>query len=186
MRLFFQTPKSGYHHRASMRVFYTPRYYADIGEGHIFPIRKFELVRARILQEGIFKLRSTLDIALPDGTPDKSYLHALADSLPSVFRHDPEIVFYLGGADPYVGDKLGRLAVSIAGLSRRDELVLRKCYEREIPVVTVMSGGYGEDISDTVEIHCNTVRAARRIFDDREDLPGQNPLQMETNEKSAG
>jgi acetoin utilization deacetylase AcuC-like enzyme len=297
-----------------MRVFYTPRYYADIGEGHIFPIRKFELVRDRLLREGVvrpedfvepepaliqdvllvhteayvsrlcdgtltstelrrlglpwseslvtrsfyavggtisaaraalqegigsnlaggthhafadrgegfcvlndvaiairllrhdgliqraaivdcdvhqgngtatifandasvctfsmhgaknyplFKARSSLDLELPDGTSDEVYLRTLNDNLPYVFRHDPQIVFYLAGADPFAGDKLGRLAVSIAGLRARDEQVLKQCYEREIPLVTVMSGGYGENISDTVEIHCNTIRAVRSIF----------------------
>src|SRR5215211_7296586 len=35
-----------------MQVFYTPRYYANIGDGHVFPIRKFELVRDKLLAEG--------------------------------------------------------------------------------------------------------------------------------------
>ncbi|MGH9968495.1 MAG: histone deacetylase family protein [Pyrinomonadaceae bacterium] len=112
----------------------------------------------------LFKAQSSLDIELPDGTPDDQYLKTLEDSLPKVFQHNPEIVFYLGGADPYVGDKLGRLALSIEGLKQRDELVLKQCYERKIPLVTVMSGGYGKNISDTVEIHCNTIRTAREVF----------------------
>lgn len=181
-----------------MQVFYTPRYYADIGEGHVFPIRKFELVRDRLLSHQgngtatifsgdldvftfsmhgarnypLFKPHSSLDIELPDGTSDEPYLEALAHSLISVFQHKPQIVFYLGGADPYIGDKLGRLAVSIEGLRKRDEYVLSACYEREVPVVTVMSGGYGENISDTVEIHCNTIRAVRSIFGERERVFG--------------
>jgi acetoin utilization deacetylase AcuC-like enzyme len=298
-----------------MRVFYTPRYYADIGEGHVFPIRKFEMVRDRLVGEGtllaheliepqpaamdevrlvhtedyvsrlcegkltyseirrlglpwspalvqrsfyavggtiaaarqalrfgigsnlaggthhafadrgegfcvlndvavairvlqregkigraaivdcdvhqgngsatifagdlavftlsihgaknypLFKVRSTLDVELPDKTGDDTYLEALADSLSSAFEHQPDIVFYLAGADPFVGDKLGRLALSIDGLKRRDEQVLSRCYELEVPVVTVMSGGYGENIDDTVEIHCNTIRAVQRVFE---------------------
>jgi acetoin utilization deacetylase AcuC-like enzyme len=112
----------------------------------------------------LLKARSSLDIELPDNTPDEVYLRTLNDNLPYVFRNDPQIVFYLAGADPFAGDKLGRLAVSIGGLRARDEQVLKQCYEREIPVVTVMSGGYGEDISDTVEIHCNTIRAVRDMF----------------------
>ena len=63
-----------------------------------------------------------------------------------------------------MGDKLGRLALSIAGLKERDELVLRACDDRGVPVVTLMSGGYGEAISDTVEIHCNTIRAVAEVF----------------------
>ena len=300
-----------------MRVFYTPRYYADIGQGHIFPIRKFELVRDRLLAEGtlqpaeliepspapledvllvhtedyvsrlssgqltskelrrlglpwseslvqrsfyavggtlaatqaslaagyssnlaggthhsfaergegfcvlndvaiairahrarkmfqraaivdcdvhqgngtatifagddntftfslhgannypLFKAQSTLDVELRDGTGDDEYLDVLANHLPKVFASDPEIVFYLAGADPYRGDKLGRLALSIDGLRERDAYVLRQCYEHEVPIVTVMSGGYGKDITDTIEIHCNTIRMVKEVFESR-------------------
>jgi len=110
------------------------------------------------------KARSSLDVELKDGTGDGEYLEALARHLPTVFAHEPDLVFYLGGADPYAGDKLGRLGLSIAGLRARDELVLGECRGRGVPVATVMSGGYAADISDTVEIHCNTVRAAKSIF----------------------
>lgn len=300
-----------------MRVFYTPRYYADIGQGHVFPIRKFELVRERLLEEGtlqpaeivepspatledvllvhthdyvsrlcngqlspreirrlglpwseslvrrsfyatggtiaaahtaldcgfssnlaggthhsfadrgegfcvlndvaiairalrarkltqraaivdcdvhqgngtatifaadadtftfsmhgannypLFKAQSTLDVELPDGTSDDEYLESLAQHLPRVFKHEPEIVFYLAGADPYSGDKLGRLRVSIDGLRERDGYVLHECYKREVPLVTVMSGGYGKDINDTIEIHCNTIRMVKEVFEAR-------------------
>ncbi len=298
-----------------MQVFYTPRYYADIGDGHIFPIRKFELVRDRLLAEGtlrpndlyepvpatvaqvllvhtedyvsrlrsgtlsakelrrlglpwsealvqrsfyatggtiaaaraallagygsnlaggthhsfadrgegfcvlndvavairvlrsegliqraaivdcdvhqgngtatifsgdedtftlsihgannypLFKAQSSLDVELPDGTGDHEYLECLINHLPPVFATEPEIVFYLAGADPFVGDKLGRLALTMDGLRQRDECVLRECYEREVPVVTVMSGGYGKEINDTVEIHCNTIRMVKEVFE---------------------
>lgn len=300
-----------------MRVFYTPRYYADIGEGHVFPIRKFELVRDRLLAEGtlspseivepreaavedvllvhtedyvtrlragaldarelrrlglpwskalvrrsflatagtlgaaraallegaasnlaggthhafpdrgegfcvlndvavairalrrdrklrrasvvdldvhqgngtaaifegdgevftfsmhgaknypLFKQRSSLDVELQDGTSDEEYLETLARHLPRAFEHAPDLVFYLGGADPYDGDKLGRLSLSIAGLRERDETVLRACRARGIPVATVMSGGYAADINDTVEIHCNTIRAVKTVYEAR-------------------
>jgi len=298
-----------------MRVFYTPRYYADIGEGHIFPIRKFELVRDKLLAEGtldlseivepapaiiedvlrvhtedyitrlrngaltnkeirrlglpwseplvrrsfyavggtiaaalhafeegycsnlaggthhsfadrgegfcvlndvaiairtlrargvigraaivdcdvhqgngtatifagdpdtftfsmhgannypLFKARSSLDVELKDGTGDKEYLEILNQSLQLVFAHEPEIIFYLAGADPFAADKLGKLNLSIEGLRARDERVLRECYQREIPITTVMSGGYGKQLSDTVEIHCNTIRSVKEVFE---------------------
>jgi acetoin utilization deacetylase AcuC-like enzyme len=115
----------------------------------------------------LFKAQSTLDVELPDGTSDAAYMETLASHLPSVFQSDPEIVFYLAGADPYRGDKLGRLALTIDGLRERDAYVLRECYKREIPVVTVMSGGYGKDINDTMEIHCNTIRMVKEIFESR-------------------
>ena len=115
----------------------------------------------------LFKAQSSLDVELPDGTSDDEYLDSLSRNLTAVFRSDPEIVFYLAGADPYARDKLGRLSVSIDGLRERDALVLRECYEREVPVVTVMSGGYGKDINDTIEIHCNTVRMVKEVFESR-------------------
>jgi acetoin utilization deacetylase AcuC-like enzyme len=296
-----------------LRVFYTPRYYADIGEGHVFPIRKFELVRDRLLLEGtlqpsdlyeplpapvsdvllvhtkdyvtrlragaltareirrlglpwskalvrrsflaaggtlsaarwalekgmasnlaggthhafpdhgegfcvlndvaiairvlhrdgliaraaivdcdvhqgngtaaifendetvftfsmhgaknypLFKTRSSLDVELPDATSDEVYLKTLSENLPRVFAHAPDIVFYLGGADPFVGDKHGRLALTIEGLRARDEWVLKECLARGVPVATVMSGGYAADINDTVEIHYNTIRMAKQL-----------------------
>jgi acetoin utilization deacetylase AcuC-like enzyme len=115
----------------------------------------------------VFKARSTLDVELPDSTGDEEYLRTLAEHLPRVFAHRPDIVFYLGGADPYAGDKLGRLSLSIAGLRARDEFVLSECLARGVPVATVMSGGYAADINDTVEIHCNTIRAAKALSTDQ-------------------
>jgi acetoin utilization deacetylase AcuC-like enzyme len=112
----------------------------------------------------LFKTRSTLDVELADATGDEDYLRVLAENLPRVFAHGPDLVFYLGGADPYAGDKLGRLSLSIAGLRARDEFVLRECRRRGVPVATVMSGGYAANIDDTVEIHCNTIRAVREVF----------------------
>ena len=113
----------------------------------------------------LFKARSTLDIELPDGTADDAYFASLTNYLPTVFAFDPDLVFYLAGADPHAGDKLGRLALTIDGLRERDLCVLRECYERELPVVTVMSGGYGKDINDTIEIHCNTIRSVKEVFE---------------------
>ncbi len=112
----------------------------------------------------LFKAASTLDIELADNMGDDEYLAILQANLPRVFAHRPDLVFYLGGADPYVNDKLGRLALTFAGLRARDELVLSACRAHGVPVATVMSGGYAADINDTVEIHCNTIRAVRQVF----------------------
>ncbi len=112
----------------------------------------------------LFKAQSSRDVELPDGTGDDFYHETLASELPGVFAHEPDVVFYLGGADPFTGDKLGRLALTIEGLRARDEIVLRECRSRNVPVVTVMSGGYAADINDTVEIHCNTIRAVKHVF----------------------
>ncbi len=112
----------------------------------------------------LFKEVSNLDIELPDKTSDDEYLETLDEALPRVFLHNPDIIFYLGGADPFERDKLGRLNLTISGLMKRDEAVLSFAREREIPIVTVMSGGYAQDINDTVEIHCNTIRAVKKVF----------------------
>ncbi len=75
-----------------------------------------------------------------------------------MLKHQPDVVFYLAGADPYEGDRLGRLKLTIDGLRRRDELVLGRCRTAGLPVVVTMSGGYARDVSDIVTIHANTIR----------------------------
>lgn len=122
----------------------------------------------------LFKERSDLDIELPDGTGDDQYLEILGEVLPRVFHHDPDIVFYLAGADPFLDDKLGRLGLSLSGLIRRDEMVLRFAKDFNVPIVTTMSGGYAKDINDTVEIHCNTIRAAKSVFAKPRDTASSN------------
>ncbi len=112
----------------------------------------------------LFKEISNLDIELSDKTSDDEYLETLNEALPRVFLHNPDIVFYLGGADPFEKDKLGRLNLTMNGLMKRDEAILGFAKEREVPIVTVMSAGYAQDINDTVEIHCNTIRAAKKVF----------------------
>ncbi len=112
----------------------------------------------------LFKEDSTVDIELPDRTGDAEYLETLEEALPRIFNHAPDLVFYLGGADPFENDQLGRLGLTINGLQRRDAMVLSYAKEREIPIVTVLSGGYAKDIRDTVEIHCNTIRAVKAVY----------------------
>jgi len=112
----------------------------------------------------LFKEKSNLDIELPDRTSDTEYLEILNEALPRIFLHNPDIIFYLGGADPFEKDKLGRLGLTMQGLRARDEMVLEFAKQCEVPIVTVMSGGYALDINDTVEIHCNTIRAAKKVF----------------------
>ena len=116
----------------------------------------------------LFKETSNLDIELSDGTGDTEYLETLEQALPRIFMHNPDVIFYLGGADPYEKDKLGRLKLTQAGLMRRDELVLQFAREHHTPIVTTMSGGYALDINDTVEIHANTIRAVKKVFFDEQ------------------
>ncbi len=108
---------------------------------------------------------SSLDIELPDGMPDRPYLDVLREAVSHVLQtFRPDLVFYLAGVDPYQHDRFGRLALSLEGLMRRDEWVLRACRRAGIPVTITLSGGYARDRMDTVTAHCNTYRAAREVF----------------------
>lgn len=106
---------------------------------------------------------SDLDLTFPDGTGDEAYLSALEAALPAVLdRTAPDIVFYLAGADPYEGDRLGRLALTLEGLRQRDRFVFEQCRHRRIPVAVAMSGGYAPEVDAIVSIHVNTIREAVR------------------------
>jgi len=104
---------------------------------------------------------SDLDVPLADGTGDDEYLSLLRAHLPDVLnRHQPDFVFYLAGADPFEGDRLGRLKMTIEGLRRRDEIVMEACTKARLPVAISMSGGYANDVDEIVTIHANTIRTA--------------------------
>jgi acetoin utilization deacetylase AcuC-like enzyme len=107
-----------------------------------------------------WKPPSDLDIGLEDGTGDAEYLALLDRHLPEVLgRHRPELVFYLAGADPYRFDQLGGLGLTLEGLRRRDELVFGAAAQAGARVAVCLAGGYAMRPDDTIEIHCNTVRA---------------------------
>jgi acetoin utilization deacetylase AcuC-like enzyme len=109
------------------------------------------------------KVAGSLDIELPDGTGDETYLAALADALPRVLSAAaPDVVIYLAGSDAHEGDRLGRLCLTFDGLARRDVMVLDACREVGIPVAITIAGGYGRRIEDSVAVHLNTVRIARQ------------------------
>ena len=105
-----------------------------------------------------------LDVELPDGCTDQPYLDALDAALATLWRshgaQPPGLVFYLAGADPHEGDRLGRLKLTAAGLAERDRRVLDACRERGVPVALSMAGGYGRNIDDTVAIQLRTLMQA--------------------------
>jgi acetoin utilization deacetylase AcuC-like enzyme len=110
------------------------------------------------------KVPGTVDVELADGTGDDEYLERLAEALPRVLaRAEADVVFYLAGADPHEGDRLGRLALTFDGLARRDRLVLESCREVGLPVVITIAGGYGHDIRDTVAVHARTAAIAGEL-----------------------
>jgi acetoin utilization deacetylase AcuC-like enzyme len=107
------------------------------------------------------RIPSDLDIELPAGTGDLAYLRALEDALDAALMWAaPDVAFYVAGADPWEGDRLGRLALTKAGLRARDELVLARLGAAGVPVVVTLAGGYAPDVADTVDIHAATVAAA--------------------------
>ena len=124
------------------------------------------------------KQASRIDIELDDATGDDAYLATLTTALPLAIDAFPaDLAIYLAGADPYVGDRLGRLALSKGGLAARDACVLDTLRAAGIPVAIAMAGGYAEDIDDIVDIHFATVRLAFERFADRGHarLPGCFP-----------
>jgi acetoin utilization deacetylase AcuC-like enzyme len=111
------------------------------------------------------KEHSDLDIALQDRADDTAYLDALEKGLRwSLESIEAELAIYVAGADPYLDDTFGRLAVSKRGLAERDRLVLDYCRQAHVPVAITMAGGYARQVQDTVDIHFQTVKAAVEIY----------------------
>ena len=107
------------------------------------------------------KEASDLDVDLPDGTGDDAYLHALERALDELaHRFDPQLLIYLAGADPHVGDRLGRLKLTWDGLEARDRRVFDWAWQRGLPLAFAMAGGYGRRLKDTVQVQINTFSVA--------------------------
>jgi acetoin utilization deacetylase AcuC-like enzyme len=103
----------------------------------------------------------SLDVPLADGTGDDEYLRALEGAVAESFaRSAPDLVLYIAGADPYVGDRLGRLALSKPGLAARDRLVLGAARAAGVPLAIVCGGGYCADLDAIVDIHAATMLLA--------------------------
>lgn len=111
------------------------------------------------------KEKSDLDIGVEDGIDDTSYLDIITQTIPEILEKiNPELVFYLSGVDVLGTDKLGRLNLTLDGCKRRDELVMKECKQREIPIAVSMGGGYSRHIKDIVEAHANTFRVAKQLY----------------------
>src|SRR5712664_1213254 len=107
---------------------------------------------------------SSIDLNMADRVEDEEYLEALAPSVKKAMdEFQPEILFYVGGADPYCEDQLGGLSLTKEGLKQRDRGVFEEARRRKIPVATVLAGGYARRVEDTVRIHVNTILAARDV-----------------------
>ncbi|MBU2586522.1 MAG: histone deacetylase [Alphaproteobacteria bacterium] len=92
------------------------------------------------------KARSSRDVSLPDGVDDDGYMAALSRHLPEVMADfAPDFVFYQAGVDPHADDKLGRLALTDAGLAARDRFVIAEARRRGLAIASALGGGYGDD-----------------------------------------
>ena len=110
----------------------------------------------------MFKPRGSLDIGLPDGAHDATYLRELQRALPAVIAHAPQCVFYVAGADPYEDDQLGGLRLTKDGLRQRDRRVIDAVRAAGVPLVITLAGGYARRIEDTVAIHAATIEEAAK------------------------
>jgi len=118
-------------------------------------------------QEHLYPIKedSDLDIGLDDDTDDDAYIERWRVGVARVFDlHKPQLVVFVAGADPYFNDQLGTLRLTKRGLALRDRIVIEGCYRRQIPVASVLAGGYALDTTDTVDIHVNTARECLRVL----------------------
>jgi acetoin utilization deacetylase AcuC-like enzyme len=111
-----------------------------------------------------YKPPSSVDLNMLDRADDEEYMAALLPAVQKALdEFRPEMVFYVGGADPFCEDQLGGLALSKEGLKQRDRKVFEEARRRGIPVTTALAGGYARRVEDTVRIHMNTIVAAREV-----------------------
>jgi acetoin utilization deacetylase AcuC-like enzyme len=113
-----------------------------------------------------YKPKSDLDIGLDDYASDKIYLEKLHEHIPKIIsKFKPGFILYVAGADPYKGDRIGNLSLTIDGLKRRDEFIFETVKNFNVPTAVVLAGGYAVDIEDTVTIHCNTVKSGLKYME---------------------
>lgn len=120
-----------------------------------------------IHQERLYpvKEKSDLDIGLDEGTGDEEYIEKLNYSIHYIDRNfKPEFIIYQAGADPYKFDMLGNLSLTIDGLKKRDELVIGYAYRNNIPIISVLGGGYAQNTADTIQIHINTGKVMKSFY----------------------
>jgi acetoin utilization deacetylase AcuC-like enzyme len=111
-----------------------------------------------------YKPPSSVDLDMLDRADDEEYMGALIPAVQKALdEFQPEMVFYVGGADPYCEDQLGGLSLTKEGLKERDRKVFEEARRRGIPVTTALAGGYARRVEDTVRIHTNTIVAAREV-----------------------
>ncbi len=110
------------------------------------------------------KPSSSVDVGLWSGDGDEKYLKELRSYFPRLYEEfQPDLVFYLAGADPYEKDQLGSLRLTLEGLRERDRIVIEEARKLHLPVAVLFAGGYAFDVRDTVSIHLNTIKVAQKV-----------------------
>ncbi|MGH9741370.1 MAG: histone deacetylase family protein, partial [Candidatus Acidiferrum sp.] len=111
-----------------------------------------------------YKPPSDVDLEMADRVEDDEYLGTLIPAVQAALdEFQPEILFYVGGADPFCEDQLGGLSLTKKGLKERDRKVFEEARRRGIPVATALAGGYARRVEDTIRIHVNTILAAMEV-----------------------
>lgn len=136
------------------------------GTAHIFAGKHYAFTFS-VHQMDIYpaeKPSSDLDVGLWSGDGDEKYLSLLNSHIPRIYKEfRPDLLFYLAGADPFKNDQLGGLNLTLEGLKERDRLVIEEARKLQIPLVILFAGGYAYDVQDTVAIHLNTIKMAKRV-----------------------
>lgn len=111
------------------------------------------------------KARSSLDVALPDGVDDAGYLDILQQTLvPLLDEVRPNLILYQAGVDPFAGDRLGRLALTLDGLVRRERLIAGLAIARGVPLASTVGGGYGDDALEIAQRHVTAIMTLGETF----------------------
>lgn len=119
-----------------------------------------------------YKPPSDLDINMWDRADDEEYLGLLIPAVQkAIAQCKPDMLFYVGGADPFCEDQLGGLSLTKKGLKERDRKVFEEARKRRIPVMTTLAGGYARQVQDTIRIHVNTIVAAREVAAEYAGMP---------------
>ncbi len=111
------------------------------------------------------KARSSLDVALPDGVDDAGYLDILQQTLvPLLDEVRPDLILYQAGVDPFAGDRLGRLSLTLDGLVRRERLIAGLAIARGVPLASTVGGGYGDDALEIAQRHVTAIMTLGETF----------------------
>jgi acetoin utilization deacetylase AcuC-like enzyme len=111
------------------------------------------------------KAQSNLDVELPVDISEGNYLDIVSDTLENIINtEEPDFILYDAGVDIYEGDPLGLIGITESGITEREKRVLAICKDKNIPVATVIGGGYDDDRQALALRHMKVIEAASYIY----------------------